>query len=179
MRPRKQDSKSEEDLFRASLRQIIDMGHALVKLADKIDWAFFDERFLDSYAETGRPGIPMRLMVGVHLLKYMVDLSDDGICDRWVHDPCFQYFCGETFFQHRLPMDRSSMTRWRERIGPDALASLVQKSLATAHRTGALRAEDMKQITVDTTVQPKAITFPTDTKLMSRARERLVDLAKE
>jgi IS5 family transposase len=136
MRPRKQDSKSEGDLFRASLRQVIDMGHTLVKLADKIDWAFFDERFLDSYAETGRPGIPTRLMVGVHLLKYMVDLSDDGICDRWVRDPYFQYFCGEAFFQHRLPMDRSSMTRWRERIGPDAL-----------------RAEDMKQITVDTTVQ--------------------------
>ncbi|CCG41144.1 conserved hypothetical protein [Magnetospirillum molischianum DSM 120] len=101
------------------------------------------------------------------------------MCDRWVCDPYFQYFCGEPFFQHALPVDRSSMTRWRQRIGADDLSALVQESLAAAHRAGALQAEDMERVTVDTTVQPKAVTFPTDAKLMQRAREKLVALAQE
>lgn len=178
MKPRKREPEAQEDLFRARLEQIINMDHALVRLAGRMDWAFFDETFGACYSDKGRPGVPTRLMAGLHLLKHMYDLSDEAVCDRWVHDPYFQYFCGESFFQHQLPADRSSMTNWRQRIGPEAMAALVQESLACAHRTGALRPQDMEHITVDTTVQPKAITFPTDAKLMTRAREMLVDLAK-
>ncbi|CCG42999.1 conserved hypothetical protein [Magnetospirillum molischianum DSM 120] len=65
-----------------------------------VAWGFFDERFAPLYAETGRPGVPTRLIVGLHLLKHMYGLSDEAVCDRWVCDPYFQYFCGETFFQH-------------------------------------------------------------------------------
>jgi IS5 family transposase len=119
------------------------------------------------------------MMVGLHILKHMFDLSDEEVCERWVYDPYFQYFCGETYFQHALPIDRSSMTRWRDRIGPEGLEKVFQESLGVAHRTGALRTKDLKRVTVDTTVQEKAIAFPTDAKLIHRARERLVRLARE
>jgi IS5 family transposase len=166
-------------MFRSELVNIINMRHELVLLADRIDWGFFDQRFAPLYAEAGRPGLPTRLMVGLHLLKHMYDLSDEAVCAQWVCNPYFQYFCGETYFQHALPIDRSSMTNWRKRIGPDELTALVQESLNTAHRTEALRPQDLEQITVDTTVQPKAVSFPTDAKLMTKARENLVALAKE
>jgi IS5 family transposase len=119
------------------------------------------------------------MMVGLHILKHMFDLSDEEVCERWVYDPYFQYFCGEAYFQHALPIDRSSMTRWRDRIGPEGLEKVFQESLGVAHRTGALRTKDLKRVTVDTTVQEKAIAFPTDAKLIHRARERLVRLARE
>jgi IS5 family transposase len=144
-----------------------------------IDWEFFDEAYDAFYSEEGRPGIATRMMVGLHILKHMFDLSDEEVCERWVYDPYFQYFCGETYFQHALPIDRSSMTRWRDRIGPEGLEKVFQESLGVAHRTGALRTKDLKRVTVDTTVQEKAIAFPTDAKLIHRARERLVRLARE
>lgn len=137
MKPSKRGSKAEADLFRSRLDQMINMRHELVRLAGLIDWSFFDQRFEALYAENGRPGVPTRLMVGLHLLKHIQDLSDEAVCEHWVENPYFQFFCGETFFQHTLPVDRSSMTRWRQRIGADELAALVQESLAAAHRGGA------------------------------------------
>jgi transposase, IS5 family len=177
MRPEKRVPKADADLFRARLDQIINTHHELLKLAALIDWDFFDQRFSPLYSETGRPGVATRLMVGLHLLKHIHGLSDEAVCARWVENPYFQAFCGETFFQHRLVIDRSSMTNWRKRIGADELTALVQESLAAAHRGDALKPDDLKRITVDTTVQPKAVAFPTDAKLMHKAREMLVDLA--
>jgi len=179
MRPGDRGKNGDADLFRARLDQIINMRHELVRLSLLIDWPYFDQRFSPLYADVGRPGVPTRMMVGIHILKHMYGLSDEAVCDRWVQDPYFQFFCGATFFQHHLPIDRSSMTRWRNRIGPDDLAALVQESLAAAHRGGAMKPEDMRRVTVDTTVQPKAVAFPTDAKLMHKAREKLVALAKK
>lgn len=179
MKPSKTVAEGDADLFRSRLDQMINMRHELVRLAGLIDWSFFDQRFEPLYSETGRPGVPTRMMVGLHLLKHIHNLSDEVVCERWVENPYFQFFCGETFFQHVLTIDRSSMTRWRQRMGADEIAALVQESLAAAHRGGALRPKDLERITVDTTVQPKAVTFPTDAKLLHKARERLVRLAKE
>src|ERR1700752_4355706 len=109
----------------------------------------------------------------------MYDLSDEGLCDRWIENPYFQFFCGEEFFQHRLPFDRSSLTRWRQRMGEDKLKALLQESLAVATRTEAMKPSDLARVVIDTTVQPKAVMFPTDAKLLNRARERLVRLAKK
>ena len=178
MKPSRKPASETDDLFRSRLENIIDMGHELVRLGEAIDWAFFDDAYDAFYSEEGRPGIPTRMMVGVHILKHMFDLSDEGVCDRWVYDPYFQYFCGEEYFQFELSIERSSMTRWRHRIGPQGLEKVFQESLGVAHRTGALRTKDLKRVTVDTTVQEKAVTFPTDAKLIHRARERLVRLAK-
>ena len=96
-----------------------------------------------------------------------------------MENPYFQYFCGEEFFQHALVFDRSSLTRWRQRMGQDKLKALLQESLAVATRTDAMKPSDLARVVIDTTVQPKAVMFPTDAKLLNRARERLVRLAKK
>ena len=118
-------------------------------------------------------------MAGLAILKHMHDLSDEALCARWLENPYFQLFCGEEFFQHKLAFDRSSMTRWRQRMGEERLVALIQESLNVATKTGAAKPSDFSKVIVDTTVQPRAIAHPTDAKLMHRAREKLVRLAKK
>ncbi len=179
MRPRERRESGEQDLFRSRLDQVINMDHALVKLARTIDWGFLEEKFGAVYADgSGRPPLPTRLMAGLAILKHTYNLSDEVVCELWIENPYYQYFCGEEFFQHRLPLDRSSMTNWRNRMGEARLQALLQESLAVAARTGAMKPSDLSRVIVDTTVQPKNITFPTDAKLLNRAREKLVKLAK-
>src|SRR5438094_4365849 len=180
MRPRERRETGEQDLFRSRLDQIIDMKHPLVTLGRTVDWGFLEERFGEVYTDDpGRPPLPTRLMAGLAILKHTYDLSDEALCDRWVENPYYQYFCGEEFFQHRLPLDRSSMTHWRNRMGEERLQALLQESLSVATRTGAMKPSELSRVIVDTTVQPKNITFPTDAKLLNRAREKLVKLAKK
>src|ERR1700678_2467605 len=180
MRPRERRKTGQNDLFKSRLDQIVDMSHALVKLADAIDWGFLETSFGSvSRDGPGQPPLPTRLMAGLAILKHMHDLSDEVLCERWVENPYFQLFCGEEFFCHKLIFDRSSMTRWRQRMGEEKLVALIQESLNIATRTGAAKPTDFSKVIVDTTVQPKAVAFPTDAKLMHRARERLVRLAKK
>jgi transposase, IS5 family len=175
-RPREDRQK---DLLRPALDEIIDLGHPLVRLAEKIDWGFLDARLGSVCAAgPGQPGLPTRLVAGLFILKHTHNLSDEALCARWLENPYYQYFCGELSFCHRLPFDRSSMTRWRQRLGEEQLVALIQESLAVAHKTGALATRDLERVAVDTTVQPKAIAHPTDARLMHRAIEKLVVLAK-
>src|SRR6516162_6556240 len=88
-----------------------------------------------------------------------------------LHRIYYQLFCGEEFFRHKPPFDRSSLMRWRQRMGEEKLVALIQESLATATRTGAAKPSDFSRVIVDTTVQPKAVAFPTDAKLIHQARE--------
>jgi IS5 family transposase len=180
MRPKERRDSGQKDLFRARLDQIIDMGHPLAKLARTVDWRFLEERFGAAYTDKpGHPPLPTRLMAGLSILKHMHDLSDEVLCERWIENPYYQLFCGEEFFRHALVFDRSSLTRWRQRMGEEKLVALIQESLNVATRTGAAKPADFSKVIVDTTVQPKAVAFPTDAKLMHRARERLVRLAKK
>src|SRR5580704_9486416 len=175
MRPRERRDSGGQDLFRARLDQIIDLNHELAKLARAIDWRFLEGKFGAVYTDKpGRPPLPTRLMAGLAILKHTFNLSDEVVCDRWVENPYYQYFCGEEFFRHTLPLDRSSITRWRNRMGEERLEALLQESLAVATRTGAMKPSDLNRVIVDTTMQPKNITFPTDAKLVNRAREKLV-----
>ena len=179
MKPRALHETGQNDLFKARLDQIIDLGHELVLLALAIDWRFLEASFGTAYSgEPGQPPLPVRRMAGLAILKHTFNLSDEELTARWVENPYFQYFCGEEFFRHTAPFDRSSMTRFRQRMGEERLNALVQESLAAAVKTKAMRIGDLRQAVVDTTVQEKAITFPTDAKLVHRARERLVRLAK-
>ncbi|MFQ5567954.1 MAG: IS5 family transposase [Paracoccaceae bacterium] len=178
MRPKQQHKARHDDLFRSRLDQIINMKHELVALADKIDWDWLDEQLAESFSDRGRPAEPVRFMIGMFMLKHTYDLSDEQVWDRWVHDPYFQYFTGEEFFQHQLAHERSGMSHWRKRIG-DKLEVLLQESLRIAHEAGALNKRDLARVTVDTTVQPKNITFPTDAKLLETAIRQLAKLAKE
>src|SRR5829696_6025388 len=179
MRPKERRETGQTDLFRARLDQFVDLQHPLAKLARTIDWGFLEERFGAVYTDDpGRPPLATRLMAGLAILKHMHDLSDEVLCERFIENPYYQLFCGEEFFRHRLLFDRSSLTRWRQRMGEERLIALLQESLSIATRTGAATPADFTQVIVDTTVQEKAIAFPTDAKLIHRARERLVRLAK-
>src|SRR5262249_41539771 len=104
-------------------------------------------------------------VIGLFLLKHIYGLSDEGVCERWVYDPYFQHFTGEEFFQHEFPHERSDLSHWRKRLD-GKLELLLAESLRVAHESGALRTRDLARVTVDTTVQPKDITFPTDAKLL-------------
>ena len=142
MRPKQQKKAGHDDLFKARLDQIINMRHELVILAEKIDWTWLDEQIAPYFSEEGRPAEPVRFMIGMFILKHTYALSDEGVWDRWVNDPYFQYFTGEEFFQHELPHERSGMSHWRNRIG-ETLDILLQESLRIAHGSGALKKSDL------------------------------------
>ena len=180
MRPRERRETGEHDLFRSRLDQIINLNHELVKLSKTVSWSIIEAKCGEVYADgPGMPPLPTRLMAGLAILKFTFDLSDEELCARWIENPYFQLFCGEEFFLHELPFDRSSMTRWRQRMGEERVGALLQESLSVAVRTGAMAPRDTRRVVVDTTVQPKNVMFPTDAKLVHRAREKLVALAKK
>src|ERR1041385_8634285 len=178
MRPKKPQTTAEGDLFRARLEQIINLKHELVRLAGSIDWDWIDGEIAPLYSDQGRPGIATRFVIGLLLLKHIYGLSDEGVCERWVYDPYFQHFTGEEFFQHEFPHERSDLSHWRKRLC-GKLELLLAESLRVAHESGALRTKDLARVTVDTTVQPKDITFPTDAKLLHAAIKGLTRLARK
>jgi len=157
------------------LAKIINREHALVTLADRIDWKRFEELFSATFHPgNGRPGLPTRMMAGLHYLKYAFDLSDEDVLVGWTENPYWQYFCGGVYFEHRLPLDSSSMTRWRERIAEAGAAELLEETLRCGLDMKVIKPSSLKRINVDTTVQAKNIRHPTDARLYDRARERLV-----
>jgi IS5 family transposase len=177
MKPKNKNLSKTDDLFRSRLDNILNLRHELIALANSIDWNFLESKVTPFYSDEGRPGIPARLIVGLHILKHMYNLSDESVCERWVENPYYQYFCGEEYFQHKFPIERSSMTHFRHRVGEDFCIALLQESLSTAHKLGALETKNLERVVVDTTVQEKAITFPTDAKLRYKAIMSLVKLA--
>nr|CAV30751.1 Transposase, IS4 [Magnetovibrio blakemorei]CAV30801.1 Transposase, IS4 [Magnetovibrio blakemorei]CAV30840.1 Transposase, IS4 [Magnetovibrio blakemorei] len=177
MKPKK-PRRRDADLFRERLDAIIDMKHHLIRLAGMMPWSSFDEAFGKHYKPLGRPAKSTRLMVGLHYLKHMHDLSDEEAVERWVENPYWQYFCGFEFFQHHLPIDPSTMTRWRKRVGPEGMEKVLAATVGVAVETGAVKESSFQRITVDTTVQPKNIAHPTDSRLYLKALQTLVRQAK-
>src|ERR1700730_15616214 len=154
MRPRERRETGEQDLFRSRLDQIIDINHPLVRLARTVDWGFLEGRFGEVYTDDpGHPPLPTRLMAGLAILKHTYDLSDEALCERWVENPYFQYFCGMEFFTHEFPFESSSLRRWRQRMGEERLKALLQESLAVATKTKAMKPADLAEVVIDTTVQ--------------------------
>lgn len=179
MKPKKQRDVGQQDLFRSRLDQIINLNHPLAKLACLVDWDRLEAQFGSYYANEGRAAVPIRLMIGLHLLKHIYALSDESVCARWEENPYFQYFCGEIFFQHRPPIERSGMTHFRGRIDPSALDAVLQESLEIACELGALKLKDLRSVAVDTTVQEKNVTYPTDHGLLRKAITKLGEAAQK
>jgi IS5 family transposase len=152
--------------------------HELLRLAALVDRAALDAAFGPLYAEAGRPGLPTRLVAGLHPLKHAKGLSDEQACAQWVENPYFQAFCGETWFRHRLPLDRSSLTRWRRRVGSERLEALLAESIAAAVRSGAMAGSHARRVTIDATVQTKAVAHPTDGHLLHAGVRWLTRLAR-
>ena len=170
---------TQMDWVRIELKNLIDQRHPLVKVSRQINWMSFEQKFGVSYAEDGRPAIETRLMVSLHYLKYTYDMSDEDVVGHWVENPYWQYLSGRQYFEHALPIDPSSMTRWRKRVGEDGAEELLKQTIMAAMRSGYLKAGDCAKVNVDTTVQTKAIRFPTDARLYDRMREVLVRQAQE
>lgn len=165
------ESNPQLNVFRTPLVNIINMKHELVELTHRIDWKSVEKDFGIYYSETGRPAVPLRKMLGGMLLKQMYSLSDEAFVARWVENPYWQYFCGETYFQYEKPFDPSEFVHFRKRIGESGAEKLLKLSISL------FEAEEVneKEVLVDTTVQEKNITFPTDTKL----HKKIIDGCKK
>ena len=181
MKPKQSPVKKRQgDLFRVELVRIIDRSHGLVKLSETVDWDRLDGLFGSTYcSDNGRPGVSTRLMVALHYLKYTHNLSDEEVVHGWVENPYWQYFSGMKWFEHKVPINPSSMTRWRKRIGEAGAEELLKETIEAGLKLKAVKSYQLKRVNVDTTVQEKEIRFPTDARLYDRARRRLVDAAKE
>lgn len=179
MKPKEPAKRPQNDLFRMELENLIDRRHELVGLSEVIDWEGIASEFGMLYVDRkGRPGIPTRLMAGLLYLKATFKLSDEDVVRRWVENPYWQFFCGETYFRHELPIHPTSLTRFRKRIGGDGCELLLSHTIDAGLKTKTVEQRDLDEVVVDTTVMEKAIAHPTDSRLYHRSRERLVKLAK-
>jgi IS5 family transposase len=180
MKPKKRpNGPIQSEIIKVFLKDIVSDRHPLVLLADMVDWNVFEEKLCPTFCDdNGRPGLPVRLMVGLHYLKYTYGLSDEAVVEEWIENPYWQYFCGGIFFEHGFPIDPSSMTRWRERLHNAGLEELLGETIRTGLRGGFIREAELNRVNVDTTVQEKDIRFPTDARLYDRMRERLVEAAR-
>ncbi len=168
------------DLFRPRLVDMIDLRHELVTLAGLIDWEFFEREWAGFFpSSTGRPATSPRLVAGLLYLQHAFRLSDEAVVARWVENPYFQHFTGETFFQHRPPIDPTSLIRWRKRIGEEGVEWLLTKTIEAGRKSGAVDDACLDEVAVDTTVMEKNIAHPTDSRLYERARAQLVGLARD
>lgn len=176
-RPR---AEEQDDLLRPRLVDMIDPRHELVKLAAMIDWDVFEREWAGFFPSgKGRPATEPRLVAGLLYLQHAYRLSDEAVVARWVENPYYQHLTGEVFFQHKLPIDPSSLTRWRGRIGEEGVEWLLIQTIRAAQKSGAIDEDSVKRVAVDTTVMEKAIAHPTDSRLYERARDQLVALAQE
>jgi IS5 family transposase len=167
-------------LFQADLNQCLNHKHPLVVLAKEIDWPVFEKAFKSFYSEDmGRPAKMIRLMVGLHYLKHAFSESDESVVDRWVENPYWQFFCGYETFQTKMPVVASNLSQWRKRIGPEKMEELLKQVLETGKKKKLIKRSDLERVNVDTTVQEKNITYPTDAKLYHKMREVLVREAKK
>lgn len=172
--------QAEADLFRQELINLINLNHSLARLAGKIDWDVCEERFRNLYAVgIGRPGHPIRLMVGLQLLKHTFNMSDEEVVAVWVENPYWQYFCGEQYFRHEFPIDPSLMTGFRKRIGQEGCEFILSLTVRAGLVTNMISEKSLEVVNVDTTVQDKAVAFPTDARLLQKARLSLVRMAQK
>jgi IS5 family transposase len=181
MKPHKINN-NQFNLFKNRLSNQLNPKHELFILADKISWYELEEDFSDLYANNdkgGQPPKPVRLMVGLLLLQYMHNLSDEQVVRAWVENPYWQYFCGYDFLEWQFPINPSSLTKWRKRLGPERMEQILALTVSTAVETGAVTKQVLEKVIVDTTVMPKNVTFPTDSGLQNKSRIRLVKLARE
>ncbi len=178
MRPKDQKPRTGE-LYQSRLDFLLDHRHPLYVLAGRINWETFEAAFGPLYSEeTGRVALPIRLLVGLHYLKHLFDVSDERVVEAFVENPYWQYFCGCEYFVHELPCHPTTLVKWRRRVGSEKMETLLKATVEAAKTGGELKEKDLEKAVVDTTVQEKAIAFPTDARLLWKARKRLVRAAR-
>jgi len=149
-----------------------------VRLADLIDWQRVSAALSESFvSKRGRPATSPRLIAGLLYLQHAFDLSDEEVVWHWVENPYWQVFTGQTYLQLEPPIDPSSLTRWRKRLGEAGVEELLAETIEAAKRADVIKPSSIKRVIVDTTVMQKAIAHPTDSRLLERCREHLVKAA--
>lgn len=165
-------------LDRQLLSDLVSLEHPLVKLSDVMDWERFDKKFSPHFNPgRGRPAVSTRVIVGVLYLKHTFNLSDEEVIERIRENVYWQYFCGNRYFETKAVCDSTTLVKWRQRIGELGLEDLLQETLRCALKLKQIKPADLDDVIFDTTVQEKNITFPTDAKLLNRARESVVKVA--
>jgi len=168
------DNTPQLEMFKIPLKQFIKEVHELVLLSKKIDWSQLESNLSNYYcSDNGRPSVAIRTIVGVILLRRMFNESDESVLDRWVENPYWQYFCGELYFQHEPPFDRTELIKFRKRIGEEGSEQILKMTIHLFSR----KEIQEKEVLVDTTVQEKNITFPTDVKLQKKIVEKCRKIA--
>jgi len=166
--------QSQGNLFSTPLVRLLNPQHPLFLLANEIDWKKFEDEFGSLYSHTGRPSAPIRLMVSLLILKQLDNLGDETVLQKWIENPYFQYFSGMDVFQWKMPIDPTDLVYFRKRIGEPGVELILKASIE-------IHGEDARedQIVADTTVQEKAITYPTDAKLYKRVIDHCRKIAKK
>jgi IS5 family transposase len=166
-------------LFEQRLSQLLNPRHSLYILSELIDWEDLENYFSNLFIENvGAPAKPVRLVTGLLMLEHMFNLSDETVVQFWSENPYWQFFCGFDYLQWKFPINPSSLSKWRKRIGETGMLKILACTLKTALNIGAVQAKSLKKVIVDTTVMPKNIAYPTDSKLYYRSIEKLVKMAK-
>lgn len=167
------------ELPRPRLDEQLKMSHPLVRLAKLINWDEIERSFGAHFTSSrGRPALSPRLVAGLLYLQHANDASDEAVVATWLENPYWQYFCGESTLQTELPIDPSSLTRWRKRIGEEGVEILLAVTIEAARAAGLIKKASLNRVIVDTTVMPKAIAYPSDSRLLDKARQHLVRLAQ-
>ncbi|WP_419204941.1 IS5 family transposase [Bordetella trematum] len=179
MKPHERSPQTDE-LFRSRLDEQLNMRHPLVRLAALMNWREIERSFSAHFTSgRGRPALSARLVAGLLYLQHVNDASDEAVVNTWLENPYWQFFCGEQYLQTELPIDPSSLTRWRKRIGEEGVETLLAVTIEAARAAGLIKRSSIDTVIVDTTVMPKAVAHPTDSKLLERSRQHLVKLAKD
>lgn len=173
MKSRSGNDASQANFLMPDLSSMLDQRQPLCRFARAIDWQGFEDSFGTFYEEgRGSPGKPIHLMAGLLILKQLHDLSDESVVEQWIQDPYFQHFTGELHFRWELPVDPSSLSRFRKRIGAQGCERVLKESIRL-HGAKATEAT----VIADTTVQEKNVTYPTDSKLVRKISEKCAKIA--
>jgi len=194
---------STPDFFRARLEQMIDLRHPLAVLATRMPWAQIEDSLAPLFARQsrdartqadvdlfgptlavaapragGRPRLPIRLMVALLYLKHAYGLSDEEVVARWSENVVWQFFSGMQYYEPRLPCDATQIGRFRRVLGEAGVEELLARTIETAVEMKAVRKNEFERVIVDSTVQEKAVAYPTDSRLLEVARAKVVRLAQ-
>ena len=170
----KQNKTPQLNIFDTPIKRFINLNHELCILSHQIDWVSIEDDFSVYYSDIGRPSVPIRRMVGLLLLKHIYNLSDEAVVDRWIENPYWQYFSGEQVFQTNKPFDPTEFIHFRNRIGKEGVEKLLKISVQLFGKEA-----QEKEVLIDSTVQEKNITYPTDAKLHKRVIKKVNKIAKE
>lgn len=166
------------DIF-GGLGDSLDQKHSLYLLANSINWALFDDSFKEHYSQNmGAPAKPIRLMVSLLILKYVRNLSDENLIEQWAENCYYQYLSGEQTFKPKIPCVPTELVAFRKRIG-EAGVELILKESIRINKTDADPPDNNTVVSLDTTVQEKNITYPTDDKLYKKIIKRCWKIADE